>query len=176
MIRLKKRKIMRKIAQQGLLLFTLMLLLQGCGASRSAAEKEQIAAEITNAVNTSDFTFKATYAHPTGFRSRYLSPYYQVDVSPDTVDVYLPYFGRAYKAPMSPNEGGYRFTSVDFDYKVEPGKREGSWNVLISVNDLDRSVLFNFDIWENETSRLSIIDTDRQGISFQGNIVTNKSE
>ena len=29
---------------------------------------------------------------------------------------------------------------------------------------------------ENETSRLSITDTDRQGISFQGNIVTKDSE
>jgi hypothetical protein len=167
---------MRKIAHLGIALLIFLLLSQGCGTSRSAAEKEQIAAEIANAVNSSNFTFNATYAHPTGFRSRYLSPYYEVDVSPDTVDVYLPYFGRAYKAPTSASEGGYRFTSLDFDYSVEPGKRAGNWSVVISFNDLDRSVTFNFDIWENETSRLSIIDTDRQGISFQGNIVTTKNE
>ena len=167
---------MRKIAHLGIALLIFLLLFQGCGTSRSAAEKEQIAIEIANAVNSSDFTFNATYAHPTGFRSRYLSSYYEVDVSPDTIDVYLPYFGKAYKAPISPNEGGYRFTSVDYDYSVEPGKRAGNWVVVINFNDLDRSVSFNFDIWENETSRLSIIDTDRQGISFQGKIVTPKSE
>lgn len=167
---------MIKTAHLGIVLLIALLLIQGCGSSRSVAEKEQIAAEIANAVNTSDFIFKATYAHPTGFRSMYLSPYYEVDVSPDTLDVYLPYYGRAYKAPMNSSEGGYRFTSVDFDYKVEPGNREGNWNVEIKINDLDRSVSFSFDIWENETSRLSIIDTDRQGISFRGNIVTAKSE
>ena len=167
---------MRKIAHLVISLLISLLLFQGCSPSRSVAEKEQIAADIENAVITSDFTFKATYAHPTGFRSRYLSPYYEVKVSPDTVDVYLPYFGRAYKAPLSPNEGGYRFTSIDFDYRVETGKRAGNWNVSININDLDRNVLFNFDIWENETSRLSIIDTDRQGISFQGNIVTSKRD
>ena len=167
---------MKNIAHLVVALLVSLLLFQGCGTSRSAAEKEQLAAEIANAVNTSSFVFKATYAHPTGFSSRHLSPYYEVDVSPDTVDVYLPYFGRAYKAPMSPNEGGYRFTSVDFDYIVEPGGRSGNWNVIIKFNDLDRSVSFNFDIWENETARLSVMDTNRQGISFQGNIVTTKNE
>ncbi|MBF6597492.1 MAG: DUF4251 domain-containing protein [Fermentimonas sp.] len=167
---------MRKLAHLGIALFTFLLFFQSCGTPRSAAEKEQQAAEIANAVNASDFIFKATYAHPTGFRSRHLSPYYEVDVSSDTVDVYLPYFGRAYKAPMNPNEGGYRFTSVDFDYSVEPGSKSGNWYVEIKFNDLDRSVSFNFDIWENETARLSIIDTDRQGISFQGDIVTTKNE
>lgn len=170
------KKIMRNIAHLGLALLTLLLLFQGCGTSRSAAEKEQLAAEIANAVNTSSFVFKATYAHPTGFSSRHLSPYYEVDVSPDTIEVYLPYFGRAYKAPMNPNEGGYRFTSVDFDYSVEPGSQKGNWYVVIKFNDLDRSVSFNFDIWENETARLSIMDTDRQGISFQGDIITTKND
>ena len=167
---------MKSNAHLGIVTLILLMLFYGCGSSRSAAEKEQIAADIANAVMSSDFTFKATYAYPTGFSSRYLSPYYEVEVSPDTVDVYLPYFGRAYKAPTSASEGGYRFTSLDFDYSVELGKRAGNWNVVISFNDLDRSVTFNFDIWENETSRLSIIDTDRQGISFQGNIVTTKNE
>jgi hypothetical protein len=167
---------MRNIAHLGLALLIFLLLIQGCGTSRSAAEKEQLAAEIADAVNASNFIFKATYVYPTGFRARYLSPYYEVDVSPDTVDVFLPYFGRAYKAPMNPNEGGYRFTSVDFDYSIEPGVRSGNWYVVIKFNDLDRSVSFNFDIWENETARLSIMDTDRQGISFQGDIITTKEE
>lgn len=167
---------MRKIAHLGISLLLSLLILQSCGTSRSAAEREQISAEIANAVNEFDFIFKATYAYPTGFRTRYLSPYYEVDVSPDTVDVYLPFFGRAYKAPMNPNEGGYRFTSVDFNYTVEPGKKEGNWYVMIKFNDIGRNVTFSFDIWDNETSRLSVTDTDRQGISFQGDIVTRKSE
>lgn len=167
---------MKKLVHLGISLLAFMLLFQGCGTSRSAVEKEQLAAEIADAVNASSFLFKATFAHPTGFRARHLSPYYEVDVSKDTIDVHLPYFGRAYKTPMNPNEGGYRFTSVNFDYIVEPGVRSGNWFVVIKFNDLDRNVSFNFDIWENETARLSIIDTDRQGISFQGNIITSKVE
>ena len=52
---------MRNIAHLGLALLIFLLLIQGCGTSRSAAEKEQLAAEIADAVNASNFIFKATY-------------------------------------------------------------------------------------------------------------------
>ena len=147
-----------------------------CGTTRSAAEKEEIAANVEKAVKGPAFKFKATYVFPTGFRSQHLSPYYEVDVSPDTVKVYLPYYGRAYKAPISPSEGGYRFTSTDFDYSLEQGNRSGNWLVKIDFNDLARSVTYNLDVWENETARLSITDTDRQSISFQGDFETKDLE
>jgi len=86
-----------------------LLFLWACGSTQTAAEKERLAAEIEDAVAMSDFTFKATYAYPTGYSSLYLSPYYDVKVSPDTVKVYLPYYGRAYRAPMDPREGGFQF-------------------------------------------------------------------
>ena len=167
---------MRKFIYLGIISITYLLLFQGCSATSSSAEKEQIAAEILNAVNSSDFTFKATYVNPSRFSPRHLSPYYQVVVMPDTVKVHLPYFGKAYRAPVNPSDAGFNFTSLDFDYSVEKGKKQGSWYVEIIIKDLDRRVTLNFDIWENETSRLSITDTDRQGISFQGNIVTKDSE
>lgn len=149
------------------------LILYACGTTRTAAEKEQLAVDVRNAVEMSDFAFKATYAYPTGYKSVYLSPFYDVKVSPDTVKAYLPYYGRAYRAPMNPSEGGYRFTSTDFEYKVEEGRKKGNWNVVITIRDLDRQVVFNFDIWENGTAGLSVNDTDRQSISFQGDLVVD---
>ncbi len=73
---------MKKVALYGIGLFFSALLLQACGTTRSAAEKEQIAADIRHAVERCDFIFEATYAYPTGYRSVYLSPYYNVKVSP----------------------------------------------------------------------------------------------
>ena len=52
------------------------------------------------------------YKRQTGYRSIYLSPYYYLKVSKDTVVAYLPYFGRAYTAPADPTEGGIKFTST----------------------------------------------------------------
>lgn len=146
------------------------LLLAACGTTQTAAEKEAKAAQIRRSVEAFDFTFNATYAHPTGYRSVYLSPYYDVKVSPDTVQAYLPYYGRAYRAPMNASEGGYRFTSTDFDYSVQAGRRSGNWLVSIKINDAGRDVVFNFDVWENGSARLNVSDTDRQPIAFQGNV------
>ncbi|NLJ01030.1 MAG: DUF4251 domain-containing protein [Bacteroidales bacterium] len=167
---------MKTIINKGFVLFSATLFLYACGTTRTAAEKEKLAAEIARAVEVPDFTFKATYAYPTGYRSIYLSPFYEVKVNPDTVKAYLPYYGRAYSAPMDPREGGYRFTSTDFEYMAGPGKRKGNWEVEIKINDLDRPVTFRFDVWENGTGRLDVTDVNRQAISFQGDIETNKAD
>jgi hypothetical protein len=74
---------------------------------------------------------------------------------------------------MDPREGGYLFTSTDFEYQNNPGKKAGNWIVNILINDLDRQVVFNFDIFENGTGRLSVNDVNRQAISFQGNVTAN---
>lgn len=153
-----------------------LLLLQACGTTQSATEKEKQAAVMREAVESSDFTFKATYAYPTGYNAMYLSPYYDVIVSPDTVSAYLPYYGRAYHAPIDPREGGFRFTSTEFQYRVMPGKRKGNWIAEIAFLDLDRSVSFSFDIWENGSTRLVVNDMNRQPISFQGDITIPKKE
>lgn len=153
------------------LVFTFMTFI-GCGASQSAAEKEAKAMEISEKVNAPDFTFNAKYAYPTGFNSMYLSPYYMLKVSADTVQAYLPYFGRAYTAPMNPSEGGIKFISTNFDYQVDKGEKEGNWIVQIKTNDQNQEIVLNLDIWGNGSARLSVTDPSRQPISFQGDIET----
>ncbi len=157
-------------------LFFFLLAFQACGTTQSASEKEMLAKGLREGVMNSTFTFDATYAYPTGYRSVYLSPYYDVKVSPDTVRAYLPFYGRAYRAPMDPREGGFIFTSTDFQYRFVPGKREGNWIVEIDINDLERPVSFSFDIWENGSARLTVNDVNRQPISFQGDVTIKKEE
>ncbi|MDR2815142.1 MAG: DUF4251 domain-containing protein [Proteiniphilum sp.] len=167
---------MKKLVFWRFAAFLSVLAFYACGSAQTAVEKEKQAAGIRNAVESSDFVFKASYAYPTGYKSIYLSPYYDVKVSPDTVKAYLPYYGRAYRAPMSSREGGYMFTSTDFEYRADKGSKSGNWNVEITVRDLDRPVTFRFDIWENGTARLSVTDTDRQSISFQGDLLSGEEK
>lgn len=84
---------MKKILFYLIGLFFFLIVLQACGTTQSAAEKEMLAAALRDGVMNSSFTFEATYAYPTGYRSRYLSPYYDVKVSPDTIRSYLPITG-----------------------------------------------------------------------------------
>ncbi|WP_158602535.1 DUF4251 domain-containing protein [Proteiniphilum sp. X52] len=167
---------MKKWVSFGFEALFLALVFHACGSAKTSAEKEKLAADVRNAVEIPDFTFKATYAYPTGYKSVYLSPYYDVKISPDTVKAYLPFYGRAYRAPMNPDEGGYRFTSTDFDYRVEEGDKRGNWNVTVMIRDQHRPLAFRFDIWENGTARLNVNDTDRQSIAFQGDLVIADKE
>lgn len=157
------------------LVFSFGLIFQtGCKTAQTAAEKKTKAAEIGQKINDFEFTFKATHAYPTGYRAIYLSPYYYLKVSKDAVTAYLPYYGRAYTAPMDPAQGGIKFTSTDFEYEVSKGKREGNWQVRIKTRDTDREIILFLDIWENGSTRLDVTDPNRQAISFQGDIEIKK--
>jgi hypothetical protein len=166
---------MKQSALHSLIVLSVAFGLITCGTARTATEKEVVANEVNRRVSDFDFTFKATYAYPTGFKSIYLSPHYDVKVAPDTVRAYLPYYGRAYVAPVDPGEGGIKFTSTDFDYQVNPGKKKGNWQVNVRTKDTGREIFLYFDIWENGTARLQVTDTNRQPISFQGDIVITSS-
>ncbi|MGI6047446.1 MAG: DUF4251 domain-containing protein [Petrimonas sp.] len=167
---------MKQSALHLIIVLSVAFGLTTCGTTQTVAKKEAVANEVKQRVNDFDFTFKATYAYPTGFRSIYLSPFYDVKVNPDTIRSYLPYYGRAYVASMDPSEGGIKFTSTDFDYQVVPGRKKGNWLVNIRTRDTGREIFLYFDIWENGTARLNVIDTNRQSISFQGDIKTGKKE
>ncbi len=153
-----------------------VIVLTACGTTQTTAGKETKAMEIRTAIENCRFTFNAAYAHPTRYPAVYLSPYYDVKVSPDTLSVYLPFYGRAYRAPISPDENGYRFISTDFDYKIISGKKAGNHIIEIKINDQRRDLRFNFDIWENGAARLNVSDIDRQAISFQGEVSAGHNE
>lgn len=147
-----------------------------CGASQSAVEKAAKAKLINEQIENLDFKFVANHAYPLGYPSIPLTSVYDITVSPDTVKAYLPYFGRAYRAPMNSSEGGIKFESTDFESKIIMGKLYGEWHVTIKTKDTSRPFTLNFHLWSNGTARLDVKDQDRQSISFQGFIEERKTE
>ena len=89
-----------------IILFTSLI---SCGASQSAAEKAKKAKQIDAQIENLDFRFIANHAYPIGYPSIPLTSEYDVTVMPDTIKAYLPFFGRAYRAPMNSSEGGIKF-------------------------------------------------------------------
>ena len=153
---------------------TISILFFSCGTSQTAIEKANQAQLMNEQIKNLNFKFNATYAYPLNYKSVYLSPYYDVKVSSDSVQAYLPYFGRAYSAPMNPSEGGIKFVSTKFEYEIEEGKKAGNWLITIRTEDTSRPFILYFDLWDNGSARLSVQDRDRQAISFQGNIEAQK--
>lgn len=153
-----------------LISFASLFALEGCSSSKSVNKHSTATSEMQQSIANFTFKFNAQYAYPMGYKSIYLNYPYSVIVKPDTVQVYLPYFGRAYVAPMNPDESGFQFTSTRFEKNLEKGKKTGNWRMVIKTNDTNRQIELNFDLWENGSARLDVIDPNRQAISYQGTI------
>lgn len=79
--------------------------------------------ETKNIIEAQRFVFKAQTAIPNRGRMVQLTSEYDVVVSKDTLRSYLPYFGRAYSAPMNRTGSGIDFISTNFEYIQKPRKK-----------------------------------------------------
>jgi len=71
-----------------------------------------------NMVDSQHFVFIAQSAKPLRGNFRNLTSQYDVTISNDTMVSYLPYFGRAYTAPITPSEIGTGLHINQFAYEV----------------------------------------------------------
>lgn len=148
----------------GFLIFTLC-----CGCSPSKITTKPGVQEIGNMINTSRFTFVAERVNPLRGSSRILTSDYDVVVKKDTVICYLPYFGRAYQAPIDLSKGGLDFKSYNFTYNVTLNNKD-EWEVYINPKDNQDVQQFYFRIFGNGTATLNVVNTNRDPISFYGHI------
>jgi len=165
---------MKKYSFSAIISALLLALLLPAGIM--AQKKDSIkAAAIREAVTNQQYTFKAQTASPLAGRLRQLTTEYDLKVSKEQIVAYLPYFGRAYSAPLDPSKGGIQFTSKDFDYKLTERKK-GGWNVSIKTKDLAEAQQMELTIFSDGTASLQATSTNRQSISFSGYITTDKKK
>jgi hypothetical protein len=113
------------------------------------------------------WVFKARQALPQSGRSRILTSEYLVKYSPGKLVVALPYFGRAYAGAGYGMENVLDFTSTDFSYTEETG-RKNRRNITIKPKDHSEVQSLSFTFYPNGSARLSVVLTNRSAISFQG--------
>jgi hypothetical protein len=138
-------------------------------SSAGFAQDSAATASLESRIKDKHFVFVAQTALPQRGSIRQLTSYYDLRVSNDSLVSNLPYFGRAYSAPIDPSQGGLNFTSTSFNYDVKDGKKSG-WDIRIKPNkgpDIQEILLSVFD---NKTASLQVISTNREPITFRGYI------
>lgn len=156
--------------------FSLVVIAQSAAAQSSAADKKAAKqAEIRNMVESQNYVFKAQSAMPMAGRTRQLTSDYDLKIAKESIISYLPYFGRAYSAPIDPSKGGIQFTSKNFDYTMTPGKKDG-WNVLIKPKDVSDVQQMNLSISSAGYANLQVTSTNRQPITFNGVVAAPKAK
>ncbi|HEY0678911.1 MAG TPA: DUF4251 domain-containing protein [Chitinophagaceae bacterium] len=129
--------------------------------------------DIAGLIESKRFVFVAQTANPLGMRSRQLTGEYDLRITPDSIISFLPYFGRAYAAPIDSREGGIRFTSTKFEYVQSVGRR-GGWNINIRPADAQDVRELNLNISSGGIATLQVNSNNRQSISFSGQIVARR--
>lgn len=143
-------------------------------AQTSAKEKDaQEDAVIKEAVDSKNFVFKAQTIVPMSGMSRQLNANYDLDISSDKIISFLPYMGRIYTPPIDPAAGPLRFTSTDFEYAMQPGKK-GGWQISIKPKDVRSVREFNLNVTENGYATLQVNGNDRQPVTFYGYVIEKK--
>jgi hypothetical protein len=138
-------------------------------APAAAQKKDSVqAASIKSMVTNQQYIFKAQTASPLSGRLRQLTSDYDLQVSKEKIVAFLPYFGRAYSAPLDPSKGGIQFSSKDFDYTLS--ERKDGWNVSIKTKDIPDAQEMQLTIFNDGTASLQANSTNRQSISFHGYI------
>lgn len=149
--------------QRRISLFVLSFSLLSLG---SAMAQETNPATLKINLTNKTFVFKAQSAWPLQGTVVQLNTGYDMKVMQDSINTYLPYFGRAYSAGYG-TEGGINFISKKFEYKLKE-KSKGGWEITIRPTDAKDITELTYSIASNGYATLQVISNNRQTISFYG--------
>lgn len=164
-----------KYSYKTVLFFVLFFLATTVQAQTGNHNNEDKGAAIQRMLDTKTFVFKAQTALPLRGQVLQLTSEYDMRLAGDTLIAFLPYFGRAFSAPMSTTEGGINFTTTSFGYNVQPKKRNKGWNVVLTPTDARDTRQLMLNVNKSGFATLLVTSNNRQPISFNG-YVTDKSK
>lgn len=160
----------------------LLITITSCSSSKNAAtkstafinliENQQYTFVAQNVIPTEDARFNVRFMFPQATSLYQLNSRYDLRISKDSVEAYLPFFGRAFMAPMDPTKGGFKFISTKFDYKIAIRKK--TYQVTISPKDVPDVRSIYVSLSPSGYASLQILSINRTPISFNGMIEANK--
>ena len=139
-------------------------------AQETKKETDPLAAEtLKSLVESKNYVFEAYSALPLKGDIQKLIDDFSLSVTPKNVISDLPYFGQVYQASLVTTDGGIKFTSYDFEYTVQD-RKNGGWEVRIKAKDIKFAPQMLLTIMKTGSATLSVNSSDRQAISYNGEI------
>lgn len=128
---------------------------------------------VKSLIESKRFVFKVQTILPASGSIRQTNGEYDIRLAGDSLISYLPYFGRAYSAPMPGESGGFNFTSTKFDYNIKD-KRKGGWEITLKPKDVQDVREYFLTVSEKGYANLRVTSNNRQPISYSGVIAPLK--
>lgn len=160
-------------------LCVIVAALVGCGSSQNAVEKQtkerKLEAQVADSVNGRCFTVIFDYVQPRNMISaHYLTSTYYVKLKDDSVRSELPYFGRAYRADIShPGRSPLSFVSAVQNVTVKQGRKK-DYVIYLKLRNGSEWFDYYLNVFPNGKSTLNVSSSDRESISFTGQMEMNQ--
>ncbi|HYQ57882.1 MAG TPA: DUF4251 domain-containing protein [Draconibacterium sp.] len=142
---------------------------------RKAQRNAMLTEQTTKLVDSKTWQFNADQMIPTGASSRNLTTPYNVVLKDGVVSSYLPYFGRAYTVDYGSTESPLTFDSPIEEYNIKDTKRDG-YMIYFTANNKNDKIVFTLHVSSTGSASLSASSTNRQNISFNGDLVPIEEE
>lgn len=127
-------------------------------------------AELSQAIANNRWIFSANQVSPQYGSSRQVTGVYECDLKKDTLNVSLPYYGRAFSgADVLSGNNPLNFTSNNFSLSKEENKK-GGWTVTITPHDYSEVQSMVFTLYANGSALLNISMANHSPISFTGSL------
>ena len=152
-----------------ILIIPLLFALSQFSTAQQNKKMDAKKTSIKEMINSQTFTFEAQSVTPLRGTFRNLTSLYDVTITKDTMQSYLPYFGRAFNAPYNQTKSPLEFTSTHFTYTFSQRKKN-AWNVTIKPKDNSEIQQYLFTIFDNGRASLNVTSTSRDPILFNGYI------
>jgi len=133
----------------------------------SLAQAQKVKPNLKAAIDSQQYVFVAERANPMRGISRPISGGYDLTITKDKIIAFLPYYGVATQAPIDATDGGIKFTSLSFAYKITPRKK-GGWDVAVDVKDVQNVTSLKLTFFDNGSATLDVNSSMRDPISFTG--------
>lgn len=137
-------------------------------AQNKQEKKEQKAKEVKELLESGSFRIDVNRALPMSGSAVNLTSPYSLELRGDSIISHLPYFGRAYSVPYGGGDGLHfsePFTDkeIEFDHK-------GTADIKIEVRTDEDQYTYNIKVFDNGSASMMVQPTNRQSISFQGEL------
>lgn len=147
-------------------LASVLYIMTSCSFTKTTPETIR---DITNKVESKDFTVIVNYANPMMGRQIYLNSEYDLRIKNDSAFAYLPYFGVAYAVPYG-GDGGIKFAEPMIDYSISRNKKLTQWNIQFKVKAKESAFYIYMNVFNNGSSSISVNSFNKQEISFDGQV------
>jgi hypothetical protein len=149
--------------------FTIILLffMMSCSSSKTAVK---VITEITQKVESKDFTINVNSANPQRMKQIFLTSEYDLRTKNDSAFAFLPYFGVAYITDYGSNDGGIKFAEPMTDYFITPNKKSTGWDIRFKVKSKQTLYDFYLNVFNNGSTIFTVSSFQRDAITFNGEV------